>query len=146
MQNTTTFLRLTYCGELLTVAILAAIFETDMLPVGTIAIEETQEYVFSLCSVISTLISIPLALKLMTFKRVHALVQQSEQHYRTWALLRIVLLSVPLIYNTLMYYLLGFNTSCGYMALICVVSFFFIWPSDGKMRYERESFGNQEES
>ena len=146
MQNTTTFLRIIFCGELLTPAILAAIFETDMLPAGAIAVDEVQEYVFSMCSVILTLISIPLALKLMTFKHVRAQVQQSEQNYRTWALLRIVLLGTPLIYNLLMYYLLSFNTSCGYMALICAVSFFFIWPSDGKMRYERENFGNKEES
>ena len=146
MQHTTTFLRLFFLSELLAPAILAAIFESDKLPAGATAIDEVQEYTFSMFSVVFTLISVPLALKLMTFKRVRVQVQKSEQNYRTWAIMRIALLGVPLIYNTLMYYILGFNTTCGYLGLICAVAFFFIWPSDGKMRYERENFGNQEES
>ena len=39
--------------------------------------------------------------------------------------------------NCFAYYLLGCEPTCGYLALMCVVAFFFIWPSEDKMLYER---------
>ena len=146
MQNTTLLLRIVYCSELFTALLLAVLFETDFLPAGTMAIDEGQEYVFNMLGVILTIIGLPLALKLMTFKRVRAQIQQNEQNYLQWALIRLMLLNVPLIYNEILYYVTGFNTSCGYLALICVVGFCFVWPSKEKMLYERAAFGNQEES
>lgn len=84
------------------------------------------------------IILLPLALRLMKFKRVKESVAQSEQNYERWALIRIVLLGIPLLYNVLCYYLTGCEPTYGYMALMAAVCFLFIWPSRDKMEYERE--------
>ena len=47
------------------------------------------------------------------------------------------LLWLSLLYNLLMYYLLDYNTTCGYLALMTVVAYVFIWPSDERMQAER---------
>lgn len=147
MQNKNILLlRSVFCTELVTTALLVGIFETDLLPVGTLPLDKSQEYILSMVGVVLTIIGIPLALKLMTLKPVRAQISVSEQRYVTWSMVRIALLGIPLLYNTLMYYLLGFNTTCCYLALMCVVAFIFIWPSQERMQNECEVHGNQEES
>jgi hypothetical protein len=53
--------------------------------------------------------------------------------------------TLPLIYNTTFYYLLGEDATLGYLALMTVIAFFFIWPSRGKMDYEMERAKEQQE-
>lgn len=137
-KNNIFLLRSVFCGELFSVLLLSLFFETDMLPAGTMSPDADQNYIFNMTSVMLTIVCIPLALKLMTFKSVRAQIKLSEQNYVTWSLLRMLTLSFPLVFNTLMYYMQGFNTTCGYLALMCAVAFIFIWPSQDKMLYERD--------
>jgi len=46
---------------------------------------------------------------------------------------------VALTYNLIMYYLLDFNTTCGYLALMTLVAYIFVWPSDERMESECEA-------
>ena len=135
-MNTIQFLRALFFGELLTAALLAVIFETGMLASSQLAEPDGRAYILEIAGVGLTVVSIPLAMKLMHFETVRRAVKDDEARYRTWSCLRLVILFGSLIYNLLMYYLLGFDVTCGYLALMTVVAFFFVWPSRGKMEYE----------
>ena len=135
-MNTIKFLRAIFFCELLTAALLAAIFETGMLDNSQLAEPAGRAYLLEIAGVALTVASIPLAMKLMHFETVRRAIKDNEANYRTWSSVRLILLYASLGYNLLMYYLLGFDVTCGYLALMTVVAFFFVWPSRGRMEYE----------
>ena len=80
-----------------------------------------------------TLVAIPLALKWDKIGFIHGRFAPSEPALadacRTRSnILRIATLFVPLVFNTVCYYLFGCETSFAYMALMIVVAYAFIWP------------------
>lgn len=139
------FLRITYCIELLTAVCFAVIFETGLLPEGDWAADEVLNYWLSMAGVALTIILLPLSLRLMKFEKVKQYVAESEMNYVRCSVVRIVMLGVPLLYNTLCYYLTGCVPTYAYMALMAAVCFLFIWPSHDRMTYERELLYSQEE-
>ncbi len=145
MKRTITILRLLYATELLTAALLLVIFESGLITPGLLAGDDATNYIMTMVGVALTIIHIPLALKFLTFKRIKEQIHADEQRYTQYAIVRIALLSVPLIYNTLAYEMLGCEPTCGYLALMVVVAFVFIWPTEDKICYERESEYNQKE-
>ncbi len=138
-------LRITYCIELLTAVCIAVIFETGLLPEGDWAADEVLNYWLSMAGVTLTIILLPLSLRLMKFEKVKQYVAESEMNYVRCSLVRIAMLGVPLLFNTLCYYFTGCETTYAYMALMAVVCFLFIWPSKDKMNYERENHYTQDE-
>lgn len=139
-------LRCVYFANLATAGIIAVLFEMLSLEPGQLTCNEEASYWFGICGIGLLLICIPVALKLMSFKRIKAAVKESTQAYQTWSLMRLALLEVPLLFNTLAYYLLGCEPKFGYMALMIVVAHLFVWPSLDKMNYERELNYDQEEA
>ena len=138
-------LRITYCGALLIAACIAMIFETGLLTEGDLATNEVLNYWLSLVVVSMIIILLPLALRLMKFEAVKRPVAQSEENYVRWSLIRISMLSAPLLYNLICYYLTGCTPTFVYMALMAAVCFLFIWPSRDRMTNERELQYSQEE-
>lgn len=137
MKKITTALRCVYATQLLVAALILLVYEAGWLAPGLLAGDATTSYWMNMVGVVVTLLCILLALKLMNFKRVKAMIHADEQDYFVLSLVRIQLLGLPLLYNTFAYYLLSCEPTCGYLALMCVVAFFFIWPSEDKMLYER---------
>lgn len=135
-----------YISEVLLAAIVAILFETNLLPSGIVVPNPAQTYTLQMICIIDTIVAIPVALKLLHFKRISALIHASEQSYHFWSTVRLGLLGVVLMQNLIIYYLIGFDTSFGYLALITVVSFLFIWPSQEKMEYERQFTTTQDEA
>lgn len=131
-------LRILYISALLLAACVAVLFETHLLPSGIFAPNPSQAYTLQIVCILSTIVMIPLSLKLLYFSRIRTRIQASEQSYATWCAIRVVLLGGILLMNLIIYYLIGFDTSFAYLALIAVVPFFFIWPSEEKMTYERQ--------
>lgn len=144
-MNTITLLRKLYIAVLITSAILAISFETGLLVVDW-APEASLAYVLEIVGVVLAVIAIPLALKLLHFQRIKAIIQGNETKYRSWSIYRITMLAAPLYYNLLMYYLLGCDVTCGYLALMVVVAMLFIWPSRSRMEYECELPYSQSEA
>ena len=124
------FLRITYICELLTSALLAVIFETGLLEGGQLADNPQTAYVLEIIGIVLALVCIPLAMKLFHFEKVSQAVNTDDLAFTRWSTYRLCLLGLPLLYNTLMYYLLGFDVTCGYLALMSVVPFIFIWPRE----------------
>lgn len=129
-------LRLCFCGELLTAALIVLIFESGLLPAGELAHDAQAIYLAEMAGVCLTIISIPLAMKFMKFTAVRKALTARPQSYTTYSLLRLMILSVPLLVNTLFYYMTGFDATLGYLAIIMLIPYLFVWPS--RARWEDE--------
>ncbi len=82
-----------------------------------------------------TIVSIPLSLKLMHFKRVKRQVAGNLRCYSSYSYLRMLLLSLSVFMGLIAYFSMGDN-SMGWCALLAALSFVFIWPSKGRQEYE----------
>ena len=136
VKNTLTVLLWTVLALALIVVVL---FETDVLMFGYYAGSgEQAEFLLTTMMELLTLAVIPLALKLFKFPRVHAdLVSRKAEALRKWGLLRPLMLLVPLLVNTLLYYAYA-NVAFGYMAIILVIVLPFVYPSMERCQSETE--------
>lgn len=136
VKNTLTVLLWTVLALALIVVVL---FETDVLMFGYYAGSgEQAEFLLTTMMELLTLALIPLALKLFKFRRVHAdLVSRKAEALRKWGLLRLLMLLIPLLINTLLYYAYA-NVAFGYMAIILVIVLPFVYPSMERCQSETE--------
>jgi len=83
-----------------------------------------------------TVILIPLALRLFKFKKIATDLSERKQAALVWwGTIRIEMLALPLLANTLLYYLY-MSTTFGYMAIILLICMVFIYPSKDKCYFE----------
>ena len=139
-------LRLYYFAMLAVSAGFAFLYETNLLPSGTVDLAPTEVYYVQIFSIMFTLAAIPIALKFLHFNRIRALIHESEEHYVKFSIIRMGLLAAVLLQNIIFYYGLGFEVFHGYLALMSIVPFLFIWPSEDKMNYERQITYDKDEA
>jgi len=109
------------------------LFESGILEFGYYA-GSSQEAEFLLTTMMEllTLAAIPLALRLFKFTRVRGdLIARQAPALQKWGVLRLLMLLVPLLVNTLLYYMYA-NVAFGYMAIILVIVLPFVYPSLGR--------------
>lgn len=110
----------------------AVLFELDILPSGTLTGMPQEEFLATIVMELVTLVAIPVALRLFKTKNVEQSVEQGDEAaFRKWSVVRILLVTEPLLINTLCYYLF-MNTTFGYMALILLICIPFIYPASQK--------------
>ncbi len=110
----------------------AVLFELDILPSGTLTGMPQEEFLATIVMELVTLVAIPVALRLFKTKNVEQSVEQGDEAaFRKWSIMRILLVTEPLLINTLCYYLF-MNTTFGYMALILLICIPFIYPASQK--------------
>ncbi|RRD02213.1 hypothetical protein [Prevotella sp. OH937_COT-195] len=109
------------------------LFETATLMPGVLADDvEIQFVVVSLLELLTVCI-IPLAVRMFRFKMVRDDIKAG--HYIRWAFVRLLMLALLLIANTLLYYIY-MNVAFGYMAVILLISMIFIYPSGARVKRE----------
>lgn len=115
------------------VPLLAAIvYECDVLPTGVFAGNAQEEFLTVTFMELLTIVMIPLALRLFKAKDVERKVEEGDTSaLRKWGALRILMITVPLLLNTMGYYLY-MNTTFGYMALILLICLPFVYISPKK--------------
>lgn len=115
------------------VPLLAAIvYECDVLPTGVFAGNAQEEFLAVTFMELLTIVMIPLALRLFKAKDVERKVEEGDTSaLRKWGALRILMITVPLLLNTMGYYLY-MNTTFGYMALILLICLPFVYISPKK--------------
>lgn len=115
------------------VPLLAAIvYECDVLPTGVFAGNAQKEFLAVIFMELLTIVMIPLALRLFKAKDVERKVEEGDTSaLRKWGTLRILMITVPLLLNTMGYYLY-MNTTFGYMALILLICLPFVYISPKK--------------
>lgn len=138
-------LRISYCYSLLATGIIVLIYETGLLPVGELVYDSTTNYVMEIVSVGQTLIGIPLGLKFMHLKQIQQNLKAKPERYLSYGILRMLCIQTPMIINVVFYYMMGFDATQGYLALICLIAMFFVWPSRGKMEYELKNEYHKDE-
>ena len=125
---------LTLIYILLTALTLAVIvlFETDMLESGLLAGENQSEFIFTFVMELVSLGAAFLGLRLFKFKAVHDdLIAHKERAMMKWGTIRLLILQVPMLADTLLYYMY-MNTTFGYLAIMLLLCLPFVFPSQNR--------------
>jgi len=104
------------------------------------ACDTQAEFMVSTLMELLTLACIPTALRLFKIPKVR---NSLRDEYIRWALVRIMLLGLPLMVNTLLYYMY-MATQFGYLAIIILVSMVFVYPSKARCETENEERGEED--
>lgn len=128
-----------FVGTLCLAVCIVVLFETDVLECGLLATEKQSEFLWTTLMELITLATAFLALRLFKFEKVHRdLTERRVQALRQWGVVRLLMLTVPLLANTLLYYIY-MNPTFGYLAIILVLCLPFVYPSEGRCQAEIES-------
>ena len=105
------------------------LFETDILAPGSCGGNMTAEFYTLMAAELITICVVPLALWMFRAKTIkQKLISGKEHSLLRFGILRLSLLIVPMVANTLLYYMFMLP-SFGYMAIILFLSIFFVFPS-----------------
>ena len=129
MNKTINLLRTVLIANVGVAVVIAALYELDILPPGMLAGRPQDEFLSTISMELITIVFIPVALRLFKTKDVEKRLEEGNiKAFRKWGLVRILMITVPLVLNTLLYYSF-MNTTFGYMALILLICLPFIYPA-----------------
>lgn len=132
MNKTISLLRTVLIANVGVAVVIAALYELDILPSGMMTGRPQDEFLSTISMELITIVFIPVALRLFKTKDVEKRLEEGNiKAFRKWGLLRILMITVPLVLNTLLYYSF-MNTTFGYMALILLICLPFIYPASRK--------------
>ena len=132
MNKTISLLRTVLIANVGVAVVIAALYELDILPSGMMAGRPQDEFLSTISMELITIVFIPVALRLFKTKDVEKRLEEGDiKAFRKWGLVRILMITVPLVLNTLLYYSF-MNTTFGYMALILLICLPFIYPASRK--------------
>ena len=132
MNKTISLLRTVLIANVGVAVVIAALYELDILPSGMMAGRPQDEFLSTISMELITIVFIPVALRLFKTKDVEKRLEEGNiKVFRKWGLVRILMITVPLVLNTLLYYSF-MNTTFGYMALILLICLPFIYPASRK--------------
>ena len=129
MNKTISLLRSVLIANVGVAVVIAALYELDILPSGMMTGRPQDEFLSTISMELITIVFIPVALRLFKTKDVEKRLEEGDiKAFRKWGLVRILMITVPLVLNTLLYYSF-MNTTFGYMALILLICLPFIYPA-----------------
>ena len=132
MKKTVNILRTLFIASVGIAVVVAALYELDILPSGVLAYRPQDEFLCTIAMELVTIVFIPIALRLFKTKDVDRRLDEGDiKTFKTWSIVRILMITVPLLMNTLLYYIF-MNTAFGYMALILLICLPFIYPATRK--------------
>lgn len=132
MKKTVNILRTLFIASVGIAVVVAALYELDILPSGVLADRPQDEFLCTIAMELVTIVFIPMALRLFKTKDVDRRLDEGDiKTFKTWSIVRILMITVPLLMNTLLYYIF-MNTTFGYMALILLICLPFIYPATRK--------------
>lgn len=92
-----------------------------------------DEYIVMTIMELLTIAMIPAALRLFRLKLVKKeLSDGREKALLRWGLIRMMMLVVPMLANTLLYYMYAFSTTFAYMAIILLICLAFVVPTTSR--------------
>ena len=113
------------------VAVAMLLFETGLLDSGLLAGADVgREFLAATVMEIVTIAFIPLALKLFKLRCVASRLVSAEALLK-FGIVRLALIVVPMLVNTLLYYLY-LNVAFGYLAIILGLCLFFVFPTEDR--------------
>ena len=135
MRRTYKVLNTIFIASLCISLAMVLLFEADILPDGVFhTANGASEFVWATVMELLTICIIPIALRLFRFRSI-AKRLVSPEALLGWGALRLLMLCLPMMANTLLYYIY-MNVAFGYMGIILFLCLFFIMPT--KARCESE--------
>ena len=132
MKKTVNILRTLFIASVGIAVVVAALYELDILPSGVLADRPQDEFLCTIAMELVTIVFIPIALRLFKTKDVDRRLDEGDiKTFKTWSIVRILMITLPLLMNTLLYYIF-MSTTFGYMALILLICLPFIYPATRK--------------
>jgi hypothetical protein len=118
------------CILLVAVALaMVLLYELDVMESGALADSKQTEFMAMSTMELVTLASAFLGLRLFKFKKIHQdLVSRKEPALMQWGILRLLVLEVPMVVNTYLYYMY-MNATFGYLAIILLLCLPFVLPT-----------------
>ncbi len=138
MEQVKQSLMLLFWIVIVLVIILVCLYETELLESGIFAADQQSEFLVLTLMELITLGCAFFSLRLFKFKSIHAdLIERKAAALRKWGFLRLLMLQIPLLLNTLLYYFY-MNPTFGYMAIILLLCLPFVYPSMNRCLSETE--------
>jgi tellurite resistance protein TehA-like permease len=135
MKKIVTELRIQYFAMIAGALMFACV--VWMLPMKTIDANEGQAaFCYQYAAVLLTLGSVYFALRLFKYGKVADKVKGSDAAYQRYSLIRMAMLEIPLLFNIEGYWLFA-TPSYVYMAIIALIGFAFVYPSNERYQNER---------
>ena len=129
MKKVSKQLMVFYIVQIVMALVIIVLFETGELPVGVMAADKQSEFVLTALMEILSLGAAFLGLRLFKFQAIHRdLVSRKEPAIWKWGMTRLLILQVPMVINTLLYYIY-MNTTFGYLGIILLLCLPFVFPS-----------------
>ncbi len=136
MKKTINILKTELFASIFVAVVVVILYETETLLPGDLSEEKNAEFLLTSLMELLTICLIPLSLRLFKFNKIHRnLVATREQGLKKLGSLRMMMLCVPMVVNTILYYLF-MNVAFGYMAIIGLICLPFIYPGEGRCRAE----------
>lgn len=140
MRRTRNILMCEMAGFLLAALLIIVLFETGTVESGGWFDCGNAVFVSTFVMEMITICFIPLALYLFKIRHIARYLTADPAAAPSRLLwlgtLRMMMLCVPLVLDTLFYYQFGLDVSFGYMAIILFLCLFMIYPSLGRCLYE----------
>ena len=109
--------------------VVIVLYETDILAAGVMEERKQSEFILTALMELISLGAAFLGLRLFKFKAVHHdLVSREESAMWKWGVIRLLILEVPMVVDTLLYYWY-MNTIFGYLAIMLLLCLPFVFPS-----------------
>ena len=129
MEKTQKTLMALYVGIILLALLLVLLFETGVMESGRLAGSNQSEFIATAALELLSLGGAFLGLRLFKFSAIHQqLVTQKAQALLKFGLLRLVVIEIPMLCNTLYYYMY-MNPTFGYLAIMLLLCLPFVCPS-----------------
>ncbi len=111
---------------------IVAIYELGLLESGVLADSKQTEFVAMTVMELTSIGAAFLGLRLFKFHMIHdELVCLKESAMLKWGMLRLLILEVPMVVNTYLYYMY-MNATFGYLAIILLLTLPFVRPSESR--------------
>ena len=108
------------------------LYETECLEPGMLATEEQSKFLFTTLMELGSLAAAFFGLRLFKFKTIYTdLVTRKEPAMMKWGMIRLLILEVPMLADTLLYYIY-MNTTFGYLAIILLLCLPFVFPTQNR--------------
>lgn len=138
MKKTRNILMTLFWSGIVVAVLLAVLFETGLLPKAEWQTFASQEVMTRMTMELVALAMIPLSLYMFKFGHIHNdLLKRKEKALLCWGVLRLLMLLLPMVVNTLLYYMF-MQTTYGYMAIILLICLPFVYPSLGRCKADTE--------
>lgn len=113
------------------------LYETNVLLEGSLCGDANTEFMAVMLMELLTICAVPVALRMFRFRMVRTHIERhgAPGHLRL-AMLRLMLLTVPMVANILCYYLFV-KVAFAYLAIILAISLVFILPTTERCESEQ---------